>query len=146
MRLSLGSACRFSGPHRWSPAGPVHPRCQGDGKQVRWYALGITLITFLITVAAYLYRLRPEHLSGLQLSERVNWLPDLGLTWAVGADGLSMPLILLTSFITSARVSGRLAGDLQATSVLFPAPRHGWRPDRCVRGPGHAAVLPGLGA
>ena len=24
----------------------------GDGKQVRWYALGITLITFLITVAA----------------------------------------------------------------------------------------------
>ena len=72
----------------------------GDGKQVRWYALGITLITFLITVAAYLYGYDPTS-SALQLSERVNWLPDLGLTWAVGADGLSMPLILLTSFITS---------------------------------------------
>ena len=72
----------------------------GDGKQVRWYALGVTLITFLITVSAYLNGYDPN-LSGLQLSERVSWLPDLGLTWAVGADGLSMPLILLTSFITT---------------------------------------------
>ena len=73
---------------------------KGEGKQVRWYALIVTLITFLITVAAYLTGYDPS-LSGLQLSERVSWLPDLGLTWAVGADGLSMPLILLTSFITS---------------------------------------------
>ena len=72
----------------------------GDGKKIRWYALIVTLITFLITVAAYLTSYDPA-VSGLQLSERVNWLPDLGLTWAVGADGLSMPLILLTSFITT---------------------------------------------
>ncbi|AII44622.1 NAD(P)H-quinone oxidoreductase subunit 4 [Synechococcus sp. KORDI-100] len=72
----------------------------GDGRRVRWYSLGITLLTFLITVAAYLNGYDPN-LSGLQLAERVSWLPDLGLTWAVGADGLSMPLILLTSFITT---------------------------------------------
>jgi NAD(P)H-quinone oxidoreductase subunit 4 len=75
----------------------------GDGKQVRWFALGVALVTFLITVGAYLYGYDPS-LSGLQLSERVSWLPDLGLTWAVGADGLSMPLILLTSFITALAV------------------------------------------
>ena len=73
---------------------------KGEDKQVRWYALIVTLITFLITVAAYLTGYDPN-LSGLQLSERVSWMPDLGLTWAVGADGLSIPLILLTSFITS---------------------------------------------
>ena len=72
----------------------------GDGRQVRWYSLGITLITFLITVGAYLTGYDPSF-SGLQLAERVSWLPNLGLTWAVGADGLSMPLILLTSFITT---------------------------------------------
>lgn len=72
----------------------------GDGKKVRWYSLVITLITFLITIGAYLYGYDPSN-SGLQLAERISWLPDLGLTWAVGADGLSMPLILLTSFITS---------------------------------------------
>jgi NAD(P)H-quinone oxidoreductase subunit 4 len=73
---------------------------EGDGRKVRWYALGISLITFLITVGAYLKGYDPNE-PGLQLAERLQWLPDLGLAWSVGADGLSMPLILLTSFITS---------------------------------------------
>ena len=62
---------------------------KGEGKQVRWFALAIALVTFLITVAAYLNGYDPTQ-EGLQLSERVDWLPDLGLAWAVGADGLSM--------------------------------------------------------
>ena len=76
---------------------------KGDGKSVRWFALCIALITFLITVGAYLTGYEPSE-PGLQLYEKVNWLPSLGLTWAVGADGLSMPLILLTSFITALAV------------------------------------------
>jgi NAD(P)H-quinone oxidoreductase subunit 4 len=72
----------------------------GDGRGVRWYALGVSLTTFLITVGAYLNGYDPA-VSGLQLAERVQWLPDLGLAWSLGADGLSMPLILLTSFITA---------------------------------------------
>ena len=99
----------------------------GDGKKVRWYALIVTLITFLITVAAYLTGYDPS-LSGLQLSERVNWLPDLGLTWAVGADGLSMPLILLTSFITSLACLAAWP-TFQTTPLLLPAAGDGWRTD-----------------
>jgi len=76
---------------------------KGEGKEVRWYALIIALITFLITVGAYFKGFDPSK-EGLQLYEKVSWLPDLGLTWSVGADGLSMPLILLTSFITSLAV------------------------------------------
>ena len=72
----------------------------GDGRRVRWYALGVALITFLFTVGGYLNGYDPAD-PGLQLVERVSWLPDLGLAWSVGADGLSMPLILLTSFITA---------------------------------------------
>lgn len=71
-----------------------------EGRITRWYALGVTLITFLITVTAYVTGYDPS-VSGLQMSERVQWVPALGLTWSVGVDGLSMPLILLTSFITS---------------------------------------------
>ena len=69
-------------------------------KVVKWYSLGVTLTVFLITAAAYIYGYDPS-VSGLQMSERVQWVPQLGLTWSVGVDGLSMPLILLTSFITS---------------------------------------------
>lgn len=73
---------------------------KGDGRQVRWFALGVALTTFLLTVAGYLNGYDPS-VEGLQLVERVEWLPSLGLAWSVGADGLSMPLILLTSFITA---------------------------------------------
>ena len=67
---------------------------KGEGKQVRWFALVIALITFLITVGSYIngFNINNEN---VQLKESINWLPNLGLTWSVGADGLSMPLILL---------------------------------------------------
>ncbi len=76
---------------------------KGQGKEVRWFALVVALITFLITVGAYIngFNISDEN---VQLKESVNWLPKLGLTWSVGADGISMPLILLTSFITALAV------------------------------------------
>jgi len=76
---------------------------KGQGKEVRWFALVVALITFLITVGAYIngFNINDEN---VQLKESINWLPNLGLTWSVGADGISMPLILLTSFITALAV------------------------------------------
>ena len=76
---------------------------EGEGKEVRWFALYIALITFLITVGSYItgFDINNEN---VQLKESLNWLPNLGLTWSVGADGISMPLILLTSFITALAV------------------------------------------
>ena len=76
---------------------------QGDGKQVRWLALGIALCTFLLTVGAYLTGYDQSN-PDLQLVEKVSWLLDLVLEWSVGADGISMPLILLSSFITALAV------------------------------------------
>ena len=72
----------------------------GDGSRVRWFSLGIALADFLVTVAAFINGYDTS-VAGLQLVERVSWLPQLGLGWSVAADGLSMPLILLTTFITS---------------------------------------------
>jgi len=76
---------------------------KGEGKEVRWFALVVALITFLITVGSYIngFNINNEN---IQLKESISWLPKIGLTWAVGADGLSMPLILLTSFITALAV------------------------------------------
>ena len=76
---------------------------KGQGKEVRWFALVVALITFLITIGAYIngFDINNEN---VQLRESVSWLPKLGLTWTVGADGISMPLILLTSFITALAV------------------------------------------
>lgn len=71
-----------------------------DGKTVRWYSLIIALIDFILIIYAFItgYDLKA---SGMQLAESYPWIPQMDLNWSVGADGLSMPLILLTGFITT---------------------------------------------
>ncbi len=74
-----------------------------DGKTVRWYSLIVAVIDFLIIIAAF-YTSYDFSSSGMQLVERYSWVPQLDLNWSVGADGLSMPLIILTGFITTLAV------------------------------------------
>jgi NAD(P)H-quinone oxidoreductase subunit 4 len=38
--------------------------------------------------------------SGLQLVERVSWVPSIGLEWSLGVDGLSAPLVVLSGLVT----------------------------------------------
>lgn len=71
-----------------------------DGKTVRWYALIIGLIDFAIIIAAFCTGYDTNN-PDLQLVESYAWVPQLDLNWSVGADGLSMPLIILTGFITT---------------------------------------------
>ncbi|AFZ51989.1 NAD(P)H-quinone oxidoreductase subunit 4 [Dactylococcopsis salina] len=71
-----------------------------DGKQVRWYALVIGLINFAFIIAGF-YLDYDFSNPNLQLVESYSWIPQLDLNWSVGADGISMPLIVLTGFITT---------------------------------------------
>ncbi|MGI8652390.1 MAG: proton-conducting transporter membrane subunit, partial [Geodermatophilaceae bacterium] len=38
--------------------------------------------------------------SAPQFTERAQWIPELGMTYSLGVDGLSFPLILLTTLLT----------------------------------------------
>jgi len=71
-----------------------------DGKTVRWYSLVVGLLDFVLIVYAF-YRNYNLDVGGLQLVESYTWLPQIDLKWSVAADGLAMPLILLTGFITT---------------------------------------------
>jgi NAD(P)H-quinone oxidoreductase subunit 4 len=71
-----------------------------DGKTVRWYALSVGLIDFALMVYAF-YTQYDFSSSDMQLVESYSWVSSLDLRWSVGADGLSMPLILLTGFIST---------------------------------------------
>ena len=71
-----------------------------DGKTVRWYALIVGLIDFALIVYAFCTDYDFNN-PGLQLVESYTWVSQIDLKWSVGADGLSMPLILLTGFITT---------------------------------------------
>ncbi|MFZ4640429.1 MAG: NAD(P)H-quinone oxidoreductase subunit 4 [Nodosilinea sp.] len=71
-----------------------------NGKTVRWYALIVGLIDFVLIVVAFSLNYDFSQ-SGLQLVETYTWVPQLDLKWSLGVDGLSMPLVLLTGFITT---------------------------------------------
>lgn len=71
-----------------------------NGKILRWYALAVGLAELFLTVWTFGQHYDFAH-SGLQLVERYAWVPQIGLNWSVGVDGLSMPLIVLTGVINT---------------------------------------------
>lgn len=71
-----------------------------QGKTVRWYALGVGLITFTLAVFAFSqgYSFQdPE----FQMVESFPWIPALGLNWSLAVDGLSMPLVMLACLVST---------------------------------------------
>jgi len=71
-----------------------------QGKTVRWYALAVSLVDLALLAYAFGYHYNLDE-PGLQLFEDYTWIGALNLHWALGADGLSMPLLLLTGLITT---------------------------------------------
>jgi NAD(P)H-quinone oxidoreductase subunit 4 len=71
-----------------------------NGMWERWYALIIGLIDFSLIVYAFATEYDFSQ-PGLQLVEKYSWVSDLDLNWSVGVDGLAMPLVLLTGFMTT---------------------------------------------
>ncbi len=62
-------------------------------------SLIILLADFLIIISVF-GRLFDPHNEKLQLVERLQWLPSIGLEWSLGADGISAPLVVLSGLIT----------------------------------------------
>lgn len=71
-----------------------------NGRTVRWYALIVGLIDFILIVYTFANHY-DMHTDQLQLVESYSWIPQLDLRWSVGVDGLSMPLVLLTGFVST---------------------------------------------
>lgn len=63
-------------------------------KYVAAFAMGVSL-----TLALYVYFAYDFALGGMQFTETVPWVPELGVTYAMGVDGLSLPMVLLTVLI-----------------------------------------------
>jgi len=71
-----------------------------EGKRVRWYALGVAIADFVLICYAFWLNYDIETAS-FQLIEKYEWIPQLGLSWAVSVDGISMPLVLLAGLVTT---------------------------------------------
>ena len=64
----------------------------------RWLALFVAVATFLLSLP--LYSGFDTATAQMQFVEKVAWIPSFDVHYYLGVDGISMPLILLTTFIT----------------------------------------------
>lgn len=71
-----------------------------EGKKVRLYALCVGLVDLVLMVYAFWFNYNPGT-TELQMVETYQWIPQLGVSWSVGIDGLSMPLIVLSGLIST---------------------------------------------
>jgi len=63
----------------------------------RWIALLFMMLTFLLSLYFPFNFL--IHEADLQFVQKVSWIPSLGITYGLGVDGISLWLILLTTFL-----------------------------------------------
>jgi NADH-quinone oxidoreductase subunit M len=85
----------------WLPiAGGVAMLALGDRNVAlgRWVALATTAVTFGISTLLWAHFDSSTAL--MQFTEERNWIPTFNSFYALGVDGIAMPLIVLTTFIT----------------------------------------------
>jgi NAD(P)H-quinone oxidoreductase subunit 4 len=73
-----------------------------ESSRLRQITISFTAIIFALS----LYLLSQFKLNGgdMQFVEYHNWLPQIGLSYSLGVDGLSLPLLILSAFLTGIAV------------------------------------------
>jgi NADH-quinone oxidoreductase subunit M len=67
-------------------------------KLIRWFALGVSLIPFLLSLVVW-FRFDPGQ-AGFQFEESYVWYEAIGSSLHLGVDGLSLTMVLLTTLLT----------------------------------------------
>ncbi|MFN7685860.1 MAG: NADH-quinone oxidoreductase subunit M [Oligoflexia bacterium] len=90
-------------PLAWAAVGAAFPAGE-QGRFSRWWTLSGTLVTFLISLVL-LGRFDSAH-GDFQFREVAQWIPGLGVSYSLGLDGISLWLVLLTTFLMPIVVLG----------------------------------------
>jgi NADH-quinone oxidoreductase subunit M len=61
-------------------------------------SLGVTVLNFLVSL--YLWNAFDPSIHGMQFVERVEWMRTFNIHYAVGIDGISLLLVILTTLLT----------------------------------------------
>lgn len=80
---------------------------------VQWIALGISSLEFGLSILLFYFFDPSTHL--LQLAQKIPWIDSLGISYFVGIDGISLWLVLLTTFLTPIVI---LASEIKSRGYL----------------------------
>ncbi|MCH9645828.1 MAG: NADH-quinone oxidoreductase subunit M [Proteobacteria bacterium] len=65
---------------------------------VRWVSVATSILVFIMSLSLYTEFDPTTHL--MQFEEKTSWIPQFDIYYHLGVDGISMPLIILTTFST----------------------------------------------
>src|SRR3972149_7635973 len=71
-------------------------------------ALAVSCLGFLLSLIVYA-RFDPT-VPGMQFVERVPWISSIGSSYFLGVDGISLPLLLLTPFLSPVAIAASFSG------------------------------------
>jgi NADH-quinone oxidoreductase subunit M len=71
---------------------------KGENKLFRWFALGASLVPFVLTLVAW-FQFKSDQ-PGFQFQETYVWYEAIGSSLHLGVDGLSLTMVLLTTLLT----------------------------------------------
>src|SRR5207249_532789 len=79
------------------PVGGGESASAGGRSAASWVALAVMLVT--LAIAAAMLVGFPSGASGLQFEEHRRWIPQLGIGYHLGVDGLNVLLVALTALL-----------------------------------------------
>ena len=109
--------------------GMVAVLLQNDRNAIRWTALGTTIVTFAVSLLLFAtfdwsFGSGYDYASNggvVQMVQRVNWIPAFHIQYLVGIDGLSFPLVILSTFVCvlACLASWNIAKGVKGYFALF---------------------------
>lgn len=85
----------------------------------RWFAFGSSFLPFLLTLIVWFQFDRTQ--SGFQFETQLPWFSAIGSSFHFGVDGISMPMVLLTTLLTPLAIlaSYGISENVKAYMALF---------------------------
>lgn len=71
---------------------------KGNDKAIKYFGLIVSLLVFIVSLI--LYAGFDKNTADFQFIEKFDWIKNLNISYHVGIDGMSLLLVLLTTFIT----------------------------------------------
>jgi NADH-quinone oxidoreductase subunit M len=90
---------------------------KGQEQAMKQVALTASLLSFVASV--WLLVPFDFRAAAMQLQERYAWIPTIGITYHLGVDGLSLPLVILTTLLSVVSIVYSWKIDLRLKEYLF---------------------------
>jgi NADH-quinone oxidoreductase subunit M len=79
---------------------PLRGEPEKVARNARWAALWISLLTFAWSLVIWFGFDRGSAATGFQFEEKAEWMPQFGVSYHMGVDGISMMFVLLSTLLT----------------------------------------------